>query len=265
MSRTARPCRSLERRRRRRTRADRLDHARRPDRRREWRRSSGWWSSTRSRSDARRARRWRPTPACSTTSARYSPRPRRRAPVTTTPGAFPSMLPRAAARPARAKALCASNCCSCPACTHRARPVMAPATTRRHWRSDIATRPSPTCSRMTVDAAFGVLRRGSAGRRSLDCCKQVGLGYLRLGQPATELSGGEAQRIKLASELQRPRRGDTLYVLDEPTTGLHPADVEMLIAQLDGLVDSGNTVMWWSTTCASPPARLGHGYRTWRR
>ena len=73
--------------------------------------------------------------------------------------------------------------------------------------------------------------------------REVGLGYIRLGQSATELSGGEAQRVKLATELQRAQRGETLYVLDEPTTGLHPSDVAKLMNQLDGLVESGNTVV----------------------
>jgi excinuclease ABC subunit A len=96
---------------------------------------------------------------------------------------------------------------------------------------------------LTVDSAWDFLSEEPHVHRALDALRQVGLGYLRLGQPATELSGGEAQRIKLATELQRMHRGNTLYVLDEPTTGLHPADVERLIAQLDGLVDAGNTVI----------------------
>jgi excinuclease ABC subunit A len=96
---------------------------------------------------------------------------------------------------------------------------------------------------LTVDAAFEFFADEPHIRRSLDVLRQVGVGYLRLGQPATELSGGEAQRIKLATELQRGGRGDTLYILDEPTTGLHPFDVEKLLVQLNGLVDSGNTVL----------------------
>jgi len=96
---------------------------------------------------------------------------------------------------------------------------------------------------MTVDDAFTFLADVAAAARSLATLRQVGLGYLRLGQPATELSGGEAQRIKLATELQRARRGHTLYLLDEPTTGLHPADVRLLLEQLQALVDAGNTVV----------------------
>ncbi|HEX8360468.1 MAG TPA: excinuclease ABC subunit UvrA [Longimicrobium sp.] len=96
---------------------------------------------------------------------------------------------------------------------------------------------------MTVDAAWEFFEDEPQVRRPLQVLREVGLGYLRLGQPATELSGGEAQRIKLASELQRMQRGQTLYILDEPTTGLHPSDVEKLVAQLDGLVEAGNTVV----------------------
>ncbi|MDT5126187.1 MAG: excinuclease subunit [Mycobacterium sp.] len=96
---------------------------------------------------------------------------------------------------------------------------------------------------MTVDEASEFFADNAGAARSLTTLQEVGLGYLRLGQPATELSGGEAQRIKLASELQRPRRGHTLYVLDEPTTGLHPADVDLLDRQLHRLVDAGNTVV----------------------
>jgi len=96
---------------------------------------------------------------------------------------------------------------------------------------------------MTVDEAFGFFADEDALRRSLGVLREVGLGYIRLGQSATELSGGEAQRVKLATELQRAQRGETLYVLDEPTTGLHPSDVAKLMKQLDSLVESGNTVV----------------------
>ncbi|MGQ5633665.1 MULTISPECIES: ATP-binding cassette domain-containing protein [unclassified Streptomyces] len=96
---------------------------------------------------------------------------------------------------------------------------------------------------LTVEAAAEFFGDIPAAARSIGTLLDVGLGYLRLGQPATELSGGEAQRIKLAGELQRGRRGHTLYLLDEPTTGLHPADVEVLMDRLHGLVDAGHTVV----------------------
>ena len=96
---------------------------------------------------------------------------------------------------------------------------------------------------LTVSGAREFFEAEPAVLRSLSVLERVGLGYLRLGQPATELSGGEAQRIKLSTELQRSQRSGTLYVLDEPTTGLHPADVEQLVEQLRGLVDAGATVI----------------------
>lgn len=96
---------------------------------------------------------------------------------------------------------------------------------------------------LTVDEAADFLEDVPAAARSLRALREVGLGYLPLGQPATELSGGEAQRIKLATELQRAHRGHALYLLDEPTSGLHPADTALLLRLLHRLVDAGNTVV----------------------
>lgn len=96
---------------------------------------------------------------------------------------------------------------------------------------------------MTVDEAYELLNAHPALRKKLDLLRQVGLGYLRLGQPAPQLSGGEAQRIKLTRELSRRNTGKTLYLLDEPTTGLHFDDVSKLLGVLEKLVEMGNTVI----------------------
>lgn len=124
----------------------------------------------------------------------------------------------------------------CPTC-HGAR--YNPTTLQVRWQEkNIAE-----VLQLTVDDAFVFFGGEPNIARPLALLREIGLGYLRLGQPATELSGGEAQRIKLATELQRSHRRDTLYVLDEPSTGLHAADVDRLMTQLHGLVDAGNTVV----------------------
>ncbi len=110
---------------------------------------------------------------------------------------------------------------------------------------------------LTVEAAQVFLADVPAAARSLRTLQEVGLGYLRLGQPATELSGGEAQRVKLASELQRTRRGHTLYLLDEPTTGLHPADVEVLMASCSSWSTPATPSSSSSTTWTSSPRPTG--------
>lgn len=96
---------------------------------------------------------------------------------------------------------------------------------------------------MTVDEALGFFKTHPKIVRKLQTLKDVGLGYIKLGQSSTTLSGGEAQRVKLANELSRVSTGKTVYILDEPTTGLHTADVHMLIEVLNKLVDAGNTVI----------------------
>jgi excinuclease ABC subunit A len=96
---------------------------------------------------------------------------------------------------------------------------------------------------MTVEVARELFKDQPAIKRVLDCLSDVGLGYVALGQSATHLSGGEAQRVKLAEQLSKRSTGRTMYVLDEPTTGLHFADVHMLIDVLQRLVDGGNSVL----------------------
>src|SRR5450756_2430006 len=96
---------------------------------------------------------------------------------------------------------------------------------------------------MTIEEALEFFAAVPSVKAKLATLNDVGLGYVHLGQPATTLSGGEAQRVKLATELSRRATGRTLYVLDEPTTGLHMADVEKLLHVLHRLVDTGNTVI----------------------
>jgi excinuclease ABC subunit A len=96
---------------------------------------------------------------------------------------------------------------------------------------------------MTVDHALTEFKNYPPMQNKLKLLQEVGLGYVRVGQPATTLSGGEAQRVKLSKELSRRATGRTLYVLDEPSVGLHAADVHKLIEVLQRLVDTGNSVV----------------------
>ena len=96
---------------------------------------------------------------------------------------------------------------------------------------------------MTVEEAYTFFENQPQILSKVKALYEVGLGYIKLGQPSTTLSGGEAQRVKLATELSKRSTGKTVYILDEPTTGLHVADVEKLIVILQRLADAGNTII----------------------
>ena len=124
----------------------------------------------------------------------------------------------------------------CPAC--RGRRFTRETLSVRYRGQDIAQ-----VLEQTVEEALELFKDVSPVAARLQVMADVGLGYLQLGQPATTLSGGEAQRVKLAKELGRRGSGRTLYLLDEPTTGLHPADIDRLLGVLQRLVDAGNSVL----------------------
>ena len=124
----------------------------------------------------------------------------------------------------------------CPAC--RGRRFTRETLTVRYRDHDISE-----VLDLTVEEALALFAGVPAALSRLQVLSDVGLGYLQLGQPATTLSGGEAQRVKLAKELGRRAKGRTLYLLDEPTTGLHLADTARLLGVLQRLVDAGNTVL----------------------
>ena len=96
---------------------------------------------------------------------------------------------------------------------------------------------------MTIDEAYSFFENIPSIKNKLDLLRRVGLGYIKLGQPATTLSGGEAQRIKLSKELSKRATGKTLYILDEPTTGLHFEDINKLLKILHSLVEQGNSLI----------------------
>ena len=174
----------------------------------------------------------------------YLPTARGESCAATRRGGSASTCPAGAARSAKGTASCGSRCTFCPTCGSSATTCRGrrynPETLGRHV---ITANRSPTCSTCRAAGRLKLFENIPKIRRILQTLCDVGLDYLPLGQPAPTLSGGEAQRVKLAAELARPDTGRTLYLLDEPTTGLHFDDMAKLLDVLNRLVDLGNTVV----------------------
>ena len=156
---------------------------------------------------------------------------------------FRLTLPAAAAKPAKETALPKSKCTFCLTFMLNAMSAKANALTAKHWKSKYKDKSIADVLDMTVDEAHKFFDAIPSIRNRLELLQKVGLGYIHLGQQATTLSGGEAQRIKLSKELSRRATGKTLYILDEPTTGLHFEDINRLLKVLHTLVEQGNSVV----------------------
>ena len=152
-------------------------------------------------------------------------------------------VPAGAATPARVTATSGSRCTSCPTCTCRARSARGARYNRDTLDITFKGRNIAEVLAMPCTDALEFFANQPAIARHLRTLVDVGLGYVRLGQPAPTLSGGEAQRVKLASELAKRSTGHTIYLLDEPTTGLHFEDIRKLLGVLSRLTDAGNTVL----------------------
>ena len=148
-----------------------------------------------------------------------------------------------AAKAARAREPSASKCTSSRMSLSCAKRAKERASTAKRWKSSTAAKASRMCWPCAIEEALGFFDSFNTIKQLLQAMNDVGLSYVELGQSSTTLSGGEAQRVKLATELGKPSTGHTLYVLDEPTTGLHFADIHNLLSVLNRLVDQGNTVL----------------------